>query len=190
MKTNIFTGKQTQLTAEDPETMAKAFSRWNLDSEYLRLLDSDPPRLWSEKKYKDWFEKDLEKDNPNDFFFMIRHLEGDEPIGFTGLFDLCWNHGDALVAIALGDRNYWGQGFGSDAMNTLLRYSFQELNLRRITLIVFEYNPRAIRSYEKCGFVMEGRVREAMQREGRRWDWYFMGILREEWEEINKEGIK
>jgi RimJ/RimL family protein N-acetyltransferase len=184
MTMNLFTGKQIHLTAEDPETMAKSFARWALDSEYLRLLDSDPPRLWSEKQYKDWFEKDLEKDNPNDFFFMIRKLEGEEPIGFLGLFELYWNHGDALVAIALGERQYWGNGYGTDAMNTLLRYAFTELNLRRVTLIVFDYNPRAIRSYEKCGFVKEGTVRSVIQREGRRWDWHYMGILREEWEQI------
>jgi len=187
MTANLFTGKLTRLTAEDPETMAKAFARWNLDSEYYRLLDSEPPRLWSEKKIKDWFEKDLEKDDPNSFFFGIEPLESDQPIGFTGLFDLYWNHGDALVAIAIGEREYWGKGYGSDAMNTILRYAFQEMNLRRVTLIVFEYNPRAIRSYEKCGFVMEGRMRSMMQREGRRWDWLYMGILREEWEQRNEK---
>jgi len=181
---DLFCGQQTRLTAEDPEIMAKAFARWNLDSEYLRLLDSDPPRLWSEKQFKDWFEKDLEKNDPNDFFFMIHTLDSEQPIGFTGLFDLHWNHGDALVAIALGDRTYWGNGYGTDAMRTLLRYAFVEMNLRRVTLIVFDYNPRARRSYEKCGFVHEGTVRGAMRREGRRWDWHYMGILRQEWEQI------
>jgi RimJ/RimL family protein N-acetyltransferase len=180
---DLFSGQQTRLTAEDPEIMAKAFARWNLDSEYLRLLDSDPPRLWSEKQFKDWFEKELEKNDPNDFFFMIRPLDDEQPIGFTGLFDLHWNHGDALVAIALGDRTYWGNGYGTDAMRILLRYAFIELNLRRVTLIVFDYNPRARRSYEKCGFVHEGTVRGVLQREGRRWDWHFMGILRQEWEQ-------
>jgi len=185
MTTDLFTGKQTRLTAEDPEIMAKAFVRWGLDSEYLRLLDSDPPRLWSEKQYKDWFEKDLEKENPNDFFFMIRTLDGEQPIGFVGLFELYWNYGDALVAIALGEREYWGNGYGTDALNSLLRYAFTELNLRRVTLIVFDYNPRAIRSYEKCGFVKEGTVRSVIQREGRRWDWHYMGLLRQEWEQLN-----
>ncbi len=186
MTDNLFTGKQIRLTAEDPETLAKAFAHWSLDSEYLRLLDSDPPRLWSEKQYKDWLEKDLEKDPYNDHFFAIRTLEGEQPIGFTGLFDLHWNHGDALVAIALGEREYWGNGYGTDAMNTLLGYAFTELNLRRVTLIVFDYNPRAIRSYEKCGYVHEGTVRSVILREGRRWDWHYMGLLREEWEQLNR----
>jgi RimJ/RimL family protein N-acetyltransferase len=57
-----------------------------------------------------------------------------------------------------------------------------ELNLNRITLIVFEYNQRARRAYEKVGFVVEGRVREVMLRHGKRYDWLIMGVLREDWE--------
>ena len=59
---------------------------------------------------------------------------------------------------------------------------FNELNLHRVSLDVFEYNPRAIRSYEKVGFVFEGRTRKFLNREGQRWDMIFMGILRSEWE--------
>jgi RimJ/RimL family protein N-acetyltransferase len=66
-------------------------------------------------------------------------------------------------------------------MIVILRYAFQELNLRRVALDTFEYNPRAIRSYEKAGFVHEGRARGYLYREGQRWDLIFMGILREEW---------
>ena len=66
-------------------------------------------------------------------------------------------------------------------MQVLLRYAFDELNLYRVTLNTFEYNPRAIRSYEKAGFKVEGRVRKYLNREGRRWDVIFMGILAEEW---------
>ncbi len=71
MTTDLFTGNQIRLTAEDPEVMAKAFANWNLDTEYFRLLDSDPPRLWSEKKIKEWIEKDLEKQELQQFF--LRH---------------------------------------------------------------------------------------------------------------------
>jgi RimJ/RimL family protein N-acetyltransferase len=66
-------------------------------------------------------------------------------------------------------------------MRVVLRYAFQELNLRRVSLTTYEYNPRAIRSYEKAGFIHEGRARKFLLREGRRWDLLFMGVLREEW---------
>lgn len=66
-------------------------------------------------------------------------------------------------------------------MHVMSRYAFNELNLRRVGLIVFEYNPRALRSYEKVGFKPEGRVREVMLRDGKCWDFLYMGLLREEW---------
>jgi RimJ/RimL family protein N-acetyltransferase len=181
MVSDLLRGELVRLTAENPEVIASQLFRWNQDTEWFRFLDTDPPRLFSEKKVKEFQEKDLERDNLNELFFAIRALEADMLIGFVGLFDLYLQHGDALVAIALGERKYWGNGYGTDAMQIILRYAFNELNLRRAGLIVFEYNPRAIRSYEKVGFIHEGRIRGVMLREGRRWDWLYMGISREEW---------
>ena len=181
MSGQLFRGSLVRLAAEEPEVMAKGFVRWNLDSEYFRMLDSAPQLMWSEKKYKEWLEKDLEKDPSQNLFFGIRTLAEDRLIGFMALFDESWQHGDALVAIAIGERDCWNKGYGTDAMWVMLDYVFNELNLRRLTLIVFEHNPRGIRSYEKSGFVLEGRTRDAMLRDGRRWDWLWMGILREEW---------
>jgi hypothetical protein len=94
--------------------------------------------------------------NSNELYFHNRTLEDDVLIGFIGLFDLYKHHGDTLVAIALGESKYWDKGCGTDAMRVMLRYSFNELNLRRVGLIVFEYNPRAIRSYEKVVSPMRG----------------------------------
>jgi RimJ/RimL family protein N-acetyltransferase len=102
------------------------------------------------------------------------------------LFDVRWNHGDCWLGIGLGEREYWGKGYGSDALRLILRYAFQELGLQRVTLTVFEYNPRAIRSYEKVGFIHEGRCRKAIHRDGERADLLVMGILRQEWLELVK----
>ena len=181
MSNDLLHGELVHLTVENPELMALSFSRWNQDTEWLRLLDTDPPRMLSDKKWKEWLEKDLEKEITDELFFAIRPWMSDQLIGFIGLFDLYMQHGDALVAIALGEREYWGKGFGTDAMRIMLRYAFNELNLRRVGLIVFDYNPRAIRSYEKAGFLPEGTVRKVILRDGKRWDFHYMGILREEW---------
>jgi RimJ/RimL family protein N-acetyltransferase len=178
---DLLRGELVHLTAENPEVTAVNFWRWNQDAEWHRLLDTDPPRMPSEKKIKEWLEKDLDRGLTNDFYLNIRTLDGEELIGFIGLFDLYMHHGDTMVAIALGERKFWGNGYGTDAMRIMLRYAFTELNLRRVGLIVFEYNPRAIRSYEKAGFVLEGRVRGSILREGKRWDFLYMGVLRDEW---------
>ena len=72
-------------------------------------------------------------------------------------------------------------------MRVILRYAFQELNLYRVTLGVFEYNKRAMRSYKKAGFSIEGRIRGEVLRQGRRWDTFIMGILRKEWLELERK---
>jgi len=181
MINDIFRGELVRLTAEEPETVGKAFSVWDRDSEFRRLEDNQPPRLWSVKKIKEFIEKEHEDQRNREFVFFIRTLEGDSLIGFVELFIPTWIHGDAWVGIGIGDRHYWGKGYGTDAMRLILRYAFQELNLNRVSLDVFSYNPRAIRSYEKAGFKHEGRQRNTLLREGSRADFLLMGILREEW---------
>jgi RimJ/RimL family protein N-acetyltransferase len=184
MSNNLFQGELVRFVAAEPQLAAGLFAKWMRDSEFVRLLDTDPARLLSVDKYKEWFEKDLVEQQKNDeLFFLIRTLEEDLTIGLIGLDGIQWVHGDAWVGIGLGEREYWGEGYGTDAMRILLRYAFEELNLHRLSLSVFEYNSRAIRSYEKVGFVIEGRVRQFLNRDGRRYDMIFMGILRDEWKE-------
>ena len=177
---NLLQGNLVRLSAEEPGVLAEAMVRWGSDSEYLRLLDADPPNQLSVKKFTEFIQKDQEKDPPADFF-AIRTLVDDRLVGCAGLDGDAFPNGDAFVGIGIGEREFWGKGYGTDAMKVILRFGFQELNLRRISLDTFEYNPRAIRSYENVGFVHEGRARKFLLREGRRWDMLFMGILREEW---------
>jgi len=181
MEPNLLHGTLVRLTAEEPKVLAETFAGWGGDSEYLRLLDSSAASLTSVKKLTEMIQKDQEKDPPQFYFFGVRTLEGDRLVGLIELDGQLFPHGEAFAGIGIGEREDWGQGYGTDAMKVILRYAFQELNLRRVSLNTFEYNPRAIRSYEKAGFVHEGRMREYLSREGRRWDLIFMGILREEW---------
>jgi RimJ/RimL family protein N-acetyltransferase len=181
MNENIFRGAQVRLVAEEPEALSQAISRWDRNTEYHRLLDDTPSIIWSTKKVKEWFEKDLEKETGNAFNFFIRTLEDDKLIGFVELDGIRWAHGDAWVGIGIGDSQYWGKGFGTDAMHVILRYAFTELNLHRITLGAFSYNQRALLSYQKAGFIIEGRERGALLRDGERADIVFMGVLRQEW---------
>lgn len=181
MEDNFFRGTLVRLATVESQVFAQAFSRWTRDSEYGRLLDMDPSIPRSVKAVKEWIEKELEKDPLESFFFTIHTLEDDRLIGEVGLEGIRWSHGDAFVGIGVGERDFWGKGYGTDALNLILRYAFAELDLERVSLDVFEYNPRAIRSYEKAGFHLEGRERQAILRDGRRYDLLFMGILREEW---------
>jgi RimJ/RimL family protein N-acetyltransferase len=181
LEENILIGKHVKLTVEEVEVMAENFSRWQRDSEYHRLLSTEAFNPHSMKAIREWLEKNLEKDPPEFYLFMIRKLDDDRLIGEIDLGGMSLTHGDGFVGISIGEREFWGKGYGTEAMDLILRFAFLELNLQRISLDVFEYNPRAIRSYEKAGFIHEGRQRGMLNRDGQRYDLLFMGILRDEW---------
>ena len=178
---NILQGELVRLGALDADELSKAFTRWGRDSEYSRLLSSGAPRLQSQKAAQKWLENEIDEQSVNQHWFSIRALADDKLLGDIDLFVYNWAGRDAFVGLGIGEREFWGKGYGTDVMRVILRYAFTEVNLNRVTLNVFEYNPRAIRSYEKAGFSHEGRERKILNKEGRRWDMLFMGILREEW---------
>ncbi|MBG7610417.1 MAG: GNAT family N-acetyltransferase [Anaerolineae bacterium] len=181
MSATLFRGNKVRLAAIDPKIMGQTFSQWWKNADYARLLDSDPPKLFSAQASEKWLEKNLIQEENNEIMLAIHTLENDRLIGFVGFDGISWTHGNTWIGIGLGENEYWGQGYGTDAMRVMLRYAFTELNLHRVTLNVFAYNKRAIRSYEKTGFQVEGCERGALDRDGRRWDIIYMGILKEDW---------
>ena len=184
---DVLAGKFVRLSAFDPEEMSKAFPRWYRNSEYFRLLNSSARPMQSPKAELKWMEKEVDEMSPAGYYFSIRTMAEDKLIGELGLDVVNWSGRDAFVGLGIGETEYWSKGYGTDVMNVLLRFAFTEINLKRVTLTVFEYNPRAIRSYEKAGFRHEGRKRQLLNREGKRWDELYMGILREEWLELNHD---
>jgi RimJ/RimL family protein N-acetyltransferase len=187
MNHDLLSGRLVHLKVEEPQTLAEACGRWNQNSEYLRLLDAKAANPASIKKISEWILKDQEKNPPQFLMFGIRTLQNEQLVGFIELDGDFFPNGEAFVGIGVGDCEFWGQGYGTDAMMVILRFAFKELNLRRVSLDTFEFNPRAVRSYEKAGFIHEGAARDYLHRDGQRWDLIFMGILREEWLAMNKE---
>lgn len=179
MTVSLFEGELVRLAAGNAETDTEAIARWSRDSEYLRLLDSDPARPFTLQDAREELNRDAHSDA---FHFVIRTRADDRLIGFVGIFAIRWTHGDGTIGIGLGEREYWGRGYGTEAMRLVVRFAFQELNLHRVSLSVFEYNTRARRSYEKVGFRFEGQERQVLLRDGRRYDEIYMGLLRREWE--------
>ena len=178
---DIFRGELVRFTLEEPDVIAKAEVRWQRDTEFIRLADGDPTSFRSEKKARESLDQKAEADPKAErYFFTVRTLVEDRYIGDLGMWvDLI--HSEAWVGLGIGEREFWSKGYGSDMMKICQRYVFDELGLQRLTLGVFEYNPRALRSYEKCGFRLEGRSRQELLREGKRYDSLWMGILRDEW---------
>lgn len=176
---NMWRGERVRLSGFTKNDAA-LFSRWYEDAGFLRLVDAPHARPRSEEEVLKWFE-DWQK-SERTIPFAVRLIEDDSLIALVSLEGILWSHAVAWLGIGIGDREQWGKGYGREAMELVLRYGFNELNLHRIQLTVFQYNERAIALYEKLGFQREGVYREFMQRDGKRYDMYLYGLLRREWE--------
>jgi RimJ/RimL family protein N-acetyltransferase len=108
----------------------------------------------------------------------------DRLVGTCAFSQLDGSNGSALFHITIGERDAWGQGYGTEATELMVAHAFDRLRLHRVALSVFAFNERAIRSYRKVGFVVEGRAREAIWRDGRHWDELQMSILDSDWASI------
>jgi RimJ/RimL family protein N-acetyltransferase len=117
-----------------------------------------------------------------DHVFGIVDLETDELIGRCMLFDLDWVNRRAMLGIVIGEKACWGQGYGQEAVRLLLDYGFNLLNLNSVMLGTFAFNQRALHCYERVGFKVIGRRRQARIVAGIKYDAILMDILADEYE--------
>jgi RimJ/RimL family protein N-acetyltransferase len=167
-------GEKAKLRAIERQDLP-IFVRWFNDPEVRQYLAMYMPMSMAEEEK--WFERQLEDQDGR--VFAIETEDGAH-IGNIGLHSIDWKNRRAYLGIVIGEKEYWGKGYGSDAIRTLLGFAFGEMNLHRVYLTVYAYNERAIRCYEKCGFQHEGRLREARFGDGRYHDELMMAILRKE----------
>jgi RimJ/RimL family protein N-acetyltransferase len=178
----LFEGQLIRFAPLDADRDAAIVSKWTHDLEYLRLLSADIAKPLSPAQIRKQYEEmDKDAEKHNSFNFALRLKDDDRLIGFARLFRIEWTHATGSLQIGLGDRNDRGKGYGTEALHMLLRYAFDEINLYRLAASTAEYNTGAIRFLERAGFVMEVRRRQAIQRDGKRWDAVMMGLLRDEW---------
>lgn len=174
---DIFVGELVRLTQIDRKDLP-SMVKWFQDYEVKRFLGTNV-RPFTVETEQEWLDHVLtETDN---YHFSIRTLDEDRLIGNCGLFGFDWLNRLAEFGIVIGEKDAWGRGFGTDAARVIQRFAFGELNLNRLWLRVFAFNPRGLRSYEKAGFVPEGTLRAALYREGAYNDVHVMSILQSEW---------
>jgi RimJ/RimL family protein N-acetyltransferase len=184
LQKQLFNGSSIYLGPIDHDNDPQVISKWSHDPEYFRLLSVKPVLPISSGQAKKKLE-DLEKeinDSKNLYYFTIRDSKDDHLMGFALIRGIEWNHGNGWIQLGIGDRSQWRKGYGTEVLDMLLEYGFNELNLYRLGAEVIEYNLGAKRLLEKAGFIQEVCRRKALSREGQRWDILLYGLLRHEWQ--------
>lgn len=115
--------------------------------------------------------------SPTSKSYIIEQKKSSLPIGITSLINIDTHNRNAECIIDIGKKDYWGLGYGKEALTLLLDYAFLELNLHRISLRVFSFNDRAIHLYKKLGFQHEGTCKEAVFRNGKWHDIEMFSLL-------------
>lgn len=176
-------GRRVRLRRLEREDLPRCVE-WLNDPEVRNQLAVLYP-LGAEEEQR-WYTRTLDQDPTlRPLAIDARPEAGSEPpvwhhVGVTALHQVDWTSRTAETGIFIGERAAWGRGLGSDAVATLVRWCFEELNLNRVWLRVYEDNARAIRCYEKVGFRHEGRLRQDHFSGGRYQDTLLMGLLRDE----------
>jgi len=183
IQTQLFEGRDIRFGPIDFEKDPEIESKWTHDSEFMRMYEIDPARPKSAamvKKSYEKLEKEIEEEK-NLYYFAIRAKEDDRLIGKALIYRVEWSNGNGMIRLGIGSADDRRKGYGTQAMQMLLRYMFAELNLFRVSVDVPEYNEAALALVRKFGFVEEVRRRQALDRDGRRWDLLVFGLLQEEW---------
>jgi RimJ/RimL family protein N-acetyltransferase len=179
------TGRAKKLLGERIELRRHArenyrlYGEWYGDPEIWRLTSWAASPLSPSAVERLFEDREL---SPTDDSFAI-HLKGEEePVGVISLMNISEANDSAELSVIVGHPEDRHQGYGAEAIALILRYGFEDLNLNRVGLSVFEFNEDAISTYEKLGFRKEGRLRKAVKRDDTFHDAILMGISRSEWE--------
>ncbi|WP_152656602.1 GNAT family N-acetyltransferase [Oceanobacillus sp. CFH 90083] len=161
---------------------AALYHRWRNDVE---VMHSTSPALdvYPMKATEAFMEYAILGSDASKGYIML-DKESDVAIGIISLINIDYKNRNAECIIDIGEKSYWGKGYGAEGVKLLLDYSFYELNLHRVSLRVFSFNTRAIHLYKKIGFQTEGKSRQTLFRDGSWHDVLHMGILQQEYFEL------
>ena len=176
----MLNGFHVRLRAIEREDLPRLHELFDDDLELIARAEDTPPRPVSLAELEQRFDERLEEADRSVMRFAIE--VDDEVIGECELHFIDHYRATCQLGVVLG-REYWGKGFGQDAVRALVGFAFRDLNMRKVGLEVLADDERAVGAYRSAGFVEEGRLREHSWFEGAYHDALVMGILREEWQE-------
>jgi RimJ/RimL family protein N-acetyltransferase len=175
----LLIGDLVLLRRHEPRNV-EAFRRWYADPEIARLARYQQTPMRPEEIDR-FFEARVV--GPDALAMAVHERATERLIGTCAFSQLDGENGSAMYHITIGEPDVWGRGYGTEATRLMLAHAFGTLGIHRVALFVFEFNERAIRAYRRCGFVVEGRSRESIWRDGRWWDELAMSVLEPDWRE-------
>ena len=171
----MIAGEHVILRAFEREDAERCY-RWMNDPNIVRTLKTRYPIAFSNEA--EWLDRAMHS-SVTERHFAIERKDDRTHIGNASIHDIEWVSRTAAFGLFIGEPSAWNRGFGSDAIRTLARFAFEEMNLRKLRINVFDYNDRAKHVLETHGFVQEGRLRQEFYREGTYHDIVILSIFRE-----------
>ncbi|KKS75406.1 MAG: GCN5-related N-acetyltransferase [Candidatus Azambacteria bacterium GW2011_GWA2_42_9] len=169
-------GRKVILRPLDKETDLEACQRWINDPEVRQYLKRFLPT--SKQTESEWLDSLGKK--TDDIVLAIETLDG-KFIGTMGLHKIDWKDRTAITGALIGDKTYWGKGYGTDAKMVLLDYAFNQLGLRKICSSVLAFNKRSLRYNLHCGYKVEGIQKKQIFRDGKYRDKLLLAVFQEDW---------
>jgi len=185
---NYFLEKDRVGLTEPKKDYLDKYVEWLNDMQVNFYLGNSFGQVLTMEEEEEWYEN--LKDEDDSVLFTIHDLSSGDPIGNCSLVDIDHQSNRGEVGILIGESDYRGKGYGTTALELLLDYGFNALNLDSIRLGLMEENERARKCYEKVGFREAGRLRRFYLRGDEYQDLILMDILREEFFADHKSIIR
>lgn len=176
-------GHKVILRPPNKETDLDDCLRWINDPEVRIFIYPYFPVLKEEEA--EWFDK--LKDKKDEIHLAIETVKEEKFIGIMGLNQIHWQNRTATTGAFIGEKDYWGKGYGTDAKMFLLDYAFNTLNLRKISSSVISFNKRSLNYSLHCGYKIEGRKKKQFFKDGRYYDEIILGLFKNNWLPIWKK---
>jgi [ribosomal protein S5]-alanine N-acetyltransferase len=172
------TGKKINLRPLCRSDINERYLSWLNDYEVTKYMETGIfPTTFAE--LKDFY--DVMRNKRNSVLFAIVAKKKDLHIGNIKLGNINWIHRFADLGIMIGDKKFWGRGYGQEACDMLLEYAFRRLNLNKVTLGVCANHKSAVKAYKNVGFEIEGRIKKLLNFEGGYVDKVIMGVLKDKY---------
>jgi RimJ/RimL family protein N-acetyltransferase len=180
---SMYEGRLVRLGPLDHEKDPPVVASWTQDPLWRSLLAGVARPLSAEavRRLLEKVEKQMEE-TKNLFHFTLRARDDNRLVGLARIFWIDFHNGTGVLNLGIGDAADRRRGYGSDALDLLLHFAFDELNLHRLSVWPSADNLPFIRMVEKAGFEEEARRREAAFHDGSYWDEVLLGLLRTKWE--------